>query len=817
MQKNPIHSEAELENLVLHWQFDLKTGLFECDEVLIELLSPEKKSFTLPQLFSAFDRRRVGELKVNFKAVIDDKKPYKTSILINIKDKRFLVNFSFAYGANKTSTITGEIAFLVAFPSIDEEEELVKVLFNRASNAILITDKKHTIIKVNEQFLRNSGYKNEELIGRHVGILRSGQYSEEFYHKLWGIVDKEKIWIGELLAKNKEGEIGAHDVKMLRIELSQNNHFYMTESKKLDFSTQFLANNPLDPSLSKNCLLPKADFTDKLDEQFKLLTKNETLVTAAFKVTLLQKVSPSMVKWLISQRFSESRHIGVLGEVSSDIFVGMWVVEKNADKVNHLLQDMLKALGGGSQANELDLVSIINMGASVLSVDAKSTQQLIAHSVQILITSPNKNESVINYFDPRLSKRFNKRTTLSKLLYKALQANKVEVYYQPIADMKEMCIVKFEALMRITLDTDIKYNTQELIEIAEQYGWIDKIDTAVTKIALRDIKKIRKHYLKDDIGITINRSLSNDKVSNCCLEDTLNLLTKSSIDLNTVTIELTESALFDNLDRQRTWVEKLRKLGVSVALDDFGTGYSSFTYLNKLPVNIVKIDRSFVTNITLNSNEYMMIEMLCRLTHKMGGKVIAEGIETEDELLLLSRVNVDMLQGYIFSKPISLEEIIRGPRNPFKTELLDLCFKPQQVFASEIMSQEFFTIATDERLLEAKEAFAEHKVDYLLVLERRRCVGVLLKSELDKALSPYLGTKSEQKRDLLTLEKRIHQVMHKDIHTFKENDSLEAIETTLLEKTDEIIIINNDLKHCVGIITANILFNHKYTSNKEDL
>ena len=127
------------------------------------------------------------------------------------------------------------------------------------------------------------------------------------------------------------------------------------------------------------------------------------------------------------------------------------------------------------------------MGASVLSVDAKSTQQLLSHSVQILITSPNKNESEINYFDPRLSKRFNKRKTLSKLLYKALKANKIEVYYQPIADIKEMCIVKFEALMRITLDTDISYNTQELIEIAEQYGWVDKIDMAVTKIALQDI------------------------------------------------------------------------------------------------------------------------------------------------------------------------------------------------------------------------------------------------------------------------------------------------------------------------------------------
>ncbi|WP_413699497.1 EAL domain-containing protein [Psychromonas sp. KJ10-10] len=297
-----------------------------------------------------------------------------------------------------------------------------------------------------------------------------------------------------------------------------------------------------------------------------------------------------MLKWLLSRRFSESDSSGFIGEISHDIFIGMWVVEKSADQVNNLIQNMLSVLSGGAQENQLDFISIINMGVSVLYVDAKSTQQLVAHSVQTLITSPNKNASTINYFDPRLAKRFNRRKTLSRLLHQALQSDHLEVYYQPIVDIKSMRIVKFEALMRLKLDTDIEYDTQELIEIAEQYGWVDKIDMAVTKIALKDIKKIRQHYLIDDIGITINRSLSNDKISSCCLKDTLTVLSKSDIDLNTVTIELTESALFDNLNQQRVWVEKIRAKGISVALDDFGTGYSSFTYLNKLPVNIVKID-----------------------------------------------------------------------------------------------------------------------------------------------------------------------------------------------------------------------------------
>jgi PAS domain S-box-containing protein len=810
MQALQPHSDKSLENLTLHWRFDLKDGLFEYDIELINLLNPGKNSLALQQLFDVFDRRRVSELKSNFKEVIDEKKSYTTSILMNINEKRYLVNLSFEYSKSKKNIIIGEINFLTAFPTVDEEEELIKILFNRASNAILITDKNHVIIKANEQFLSNSGYQQGDLIGKQANVLKSTQYTREFYQKLWLIIDTENFWTGELLAKNKQGEIYASDVKIQRIELSQNNHFYIAESKKLDFSTQFLVNNPLDLRLSKNCLLTKKDFIQKMDEMFNCLAKNETLVTVAFSVTLLQKVSDSMINWLISKRFTESNFIGTIGEISADIFIAVWAIEKNADTINNLLQDMLTALSGGVHANKLDLISIINMGASVLSVDAKSTQHLIAHSVQTLITSPNKNESIINYYDPRLSKRFNKRKTLSRLLHQALQNEQLEVYYQPIVDIKKMRIVKFEALMRVTLDTDISYDTQELIEIAEQYGWVDKIDMAVASIALQDIKKIRKHYHTPDIGIAINRSLSNDKISNCCLEDTLKLLTKSDIDLSTITVELTESALFDNLDRQRVWVEKLRTLGISVALDDFGTGYSSFTYLNKLPVNIVKIDKSFVTDITLNSNEYLMIEMLCRLTHKMGGKVIAEGIETANELLLLSRADVDMLQGYIFSKPVSLQKILSGTRSSAKTELLDLCYKPQQVLASEVMFPEFFTISSDKRLLDAKEVFIKNTIDYLIVVDKKRCQGVLTRTDLDKALSPYLDTQSEQQRDLLTLEKRIHQTMHKKFYAFQENSLLNGIESVLLENTGEVIIINNDSGYCSGVITAKILLNHNY-------
>ncbi|WP_232772548.1 CBS domain-containing protein [Psychromonas sp. Urea-02u-13] len=132
------------------------------------------------------------------------------------------------------------------------------------------------------------------------------------------------------------------------------------------------------------------------------------------------------------------------------------------------------------------------------------------------------------------------------------------------------------------------------------------------------------------------------------------------------------------------------------------------------------------------------------------------------------------------------------------------------------MTKEFVSISADERLLEAKEAFTEHALTYLVAVGNKRCRGVLTRADLDKALSPYLDSKSEQQRDLLTLDKRIHQVMHKKFYTFQEHAALSEVETVLRGQTDAVIIINNDLGHCCGVITAQLLLAYYHTHQQRE-
>jgi len=318
----------------------------------------------------------------------------------------------------------------------------------------------------------------------------------------------------------------------------------------------------------------------------------------------------------------------------------------------------------------------------------------------------------------------------------------------------------------------------------------------VTKIALNALPQLQQHFSCPDITMSINRSLANDKKTQSCLQETLNVLKESNADLSKVIIELTESAVFQDIDQQAVWVQKLRDLGVKIANDDFGTGYSSFTYINKLPISYIKIDRSFVSNLTLNSHEYTRIEMQCTFAHKIGAKVIAEGVETKDELALLSRAKVDQLQGSLLGRTISLADILAQKTRTYSKDLKELIYSETCNTLREVTIKVFSINTPEQRLASIKVKIENADLSHVLIMENRKCIGILHSADMYAALSPYLGTKAEQHRDTLTLDKRAHQIMKKEFHSLNINTSIEETEQIFLGFPRSIIVLTGE-KMCV--------------------
>lgn len=801
-------------NQIFKWKFNLIDKAFDFDPLLPEFLGfPANKKISLAHLFSSFDGDQTTEVSSAFKNVLATKERFERLALINASEKRFLVKISISLVEGIDSVVEGEVEYLQQFPSTADENALFRKIFINSESGRMMATSDHTIIMANKVFCDELGYQEDELIGKNARILKSGYYAPEFYKKLWDTVNTVKIWRGELLAINKQKEVYAREVKIERFELDDGDHFYFANSVKLDVPSSVLEEH-ISCEDNASSIPDKIQYIKSLTKSYEKLGTEQSIVVATFNLNWLQKISDFTANWLISQRFQLANHPGKLGTISKGIYSIYWLEDKNPDKIDSLLRQLLKTYSFGFDDSGFDLFSTISIGVSILGVDAKNPAQLVSHSTQTLIANPTREHSSLYYFDRRLSNRFDKHQVLAKLLREALNEKKVDVSYQPIVAIPSLEIKEFEALFRMSLDTEIEYNTQELINIAESHNWIDEIDEIVTKIALQALPKLQRHYKNKDIAIAVNRSLANDRVSHCCLEDTIDILLASKVNLKNVTIELTESAIFENVDQQKQWVEKLREHGVNIAIDDFGTGYSSFAYLNNLPINFIKIDRSFVTGISVDSNEYAMIEMLCKLAHKIGAKVIAEGVEEIDELTVLSRANVDMLQGYIFSKPMSLTEILSKPAEPYPQAIAQVLKLSHNPTLRDIYNKKFITVEFDDRLSRIKKELEIQPQNHFIVIEDKKCVGVLYTHDYYSSISPYIGTKGEQKRDILTLGKRVHQVMDKDFYSLNIESDLALAEQIFSLNPYCLIVVTNHQDHCLGIVTIQELMS--YNQLKKD-
>lgn len=797
------------------WRFNLLEKCFDCDPLLLFFLGGDQQTgISLAQFFSRFEGIQHKEVRAGFLNALDTKQCFESLAIINSDGNRYLIKLSVNSYQDKCRVAVGEFCCLQLFPSKQLESDFLNKVFKDAERSIMLADSKHIIVMVNRAFCEETGYAEHELLGKNASILKSGHYEPEFYSNLWNTINTKKHWSGELLALNKQQEVYTREVQIQRFELDLHTHFYYSASSRLHDSTSLLHSDSREGNYHSN-IPDKTQFNKGLQRCFSDISKDKTIVFTSFRIKWLQKVNEFTACWLVSQRFHSSGKPGVLGIISKGVYCIYWVEDKNSDKINRLLHELLKVFTHGFGEVGIDLFSTVSFGVSILNVDAKDPAQLIAHSTQTRISNPIQKYSSLYYFDRRLTTRFNQHRILAKSLRKAINEQRIEVHYQPIVELSSMRIRGFEALFRVHLKTNIAYQPQQLLDIAEDFNWIDEIDALVTQKALQALPQIQAHYGAKNITLSVNRSLVNDKMTQCSLENTLQMLKDAEVDLQYVTVELAESAVFKDIDKQKRWVEELQASGVKIALDNFGRGYSSLAYLNKLTVNYVKIDRSMINGLTLQSNEYAMVEMLVKLVHRIGGEVIVGGVDNLEQLALLSCANVDLLQGNLFTKPLNLTSLLAcsSSLTPYSDVLVNSVHKKHQATVVDLCISDFTSIDPNDRLIVIKQHLAEETVQYFPVVSDKKCLGVLYARNYYQAISHPLDT---QNSGLTTFDKQVHQVMERDVLLLRADSEIAIAADYLTKQPDAIIAVNNHQDECVGIVTIKELIKY-YQQGMRDL
>ena len=304
-----------------------------------------------------------------------------------------------------------------------------------------------------------------------------------------------------------------------------------------------------------------------------------------------------------------------------------------------------------------DITLTFRAGVAIHPRDSNEVNELIRYSGQAL-SSAREQKVLLNFFSRALENRFEKLRVLEQELQSSVENNELMLYYQPIFSTITKKIVSAEVLLRWNNPRLGMVPPAEFIPVAEESGLIIPIGHWLIKQTALQVKA----WEKDKFNIHLAINISTHQMRQGGFANYLiNTLQTVGLDLskNIVAIEITESSLIESVEKILPEFNKLKKAGIAISVDDFGTGYSSLSYLRKLPVDVLKIDREFITGLPHIKESVTLVKGIIGLAKGLGLKIVAEGVETADQLSILNELGCDFIQGYLFSKPIPADEIYR--------------------------------------------------------------------------------------------------------------------------------------------------------------
>lgn len=545
----------------------------------------------------------------------------------------------------------------------ERQGRLAALVYQHTSEAIMITDAIGNIVNINPAFTEITGYSAHEAIGRNIRILQSGIQDEAFYQAMWEAINTDGKWRGELWNRRKNGELYAERLT-INTSYRQDGTVYrriglfsdITDKKQSESLIWTQANFDsltglpnrmmfhdrlrLEIQKSRRAGLPMALMFLDLDN-FKEI--NDTLghdVGDQLLQLAAQRLRNCVRGSDLVARLGGDEFTLILGELAD-----IGVVERIARKILEALADPFPL------ADEALYISA-SLGITFYPDDGTEPEELLKNADQAMYAAKECGRNRHSYFMRSMQEAAQNRRLLARDLRVALAEGQFRLHYQPIVDLATARIEKAEALIRWQHPERGLVNPDEFIPIAEDTGLINAIGDWVFHEAARQALEWRNSGWPR-FQISINTSAAQFRRDGIRAAEWLTWLERLGLSGDGIVIEITEGLLMDAGTGVSNTLLALRNAGIAVSIDDFGTGYSSLAYLKRFHIDYLKIDQTFVRNLELGSADLALCEAIIVMAHKLGIKVIAEGVETVRQRDLLAGAGCDYAQGYLFSKAMA--------------------------------------------------------------------------------------------------------------------------------------------------------------------
>ncbi len=552
---------------------------------------------------------------------------------------------------------------------VEDSLQLASMVYQNSSEAMSVVDGEGKIVAINPAFTEITGYTADDVIGKHVSLLNSERGEPETYAGLWAALDASGRWQGELWARRKGG---SHFLRWLSVNTIYNPDgsvqcrvgLFSDITRKRETEELIWRQANFDALTG---LPNRSMFHDRLEQAIKKAHRAGQQVALLFlDLDYFKEVNDTLGHGMGDRLLQDAaqrvrvcvRESDTVARLGGDEFTVILGELSETGSVERAVHEILATLAEPFQLGTEQVFISASIGITFYPNDGSEVDTLLKNADQAMYAAKAQGRNRYSYFTASMQQTAQARKRLVSDLRTALIEKQFCVYYQPIVDLATGEVRKAEALIRWQHPERGFVSPAQFIPLAEETGMIVDLGEWIFREAASQAARWRAAF-HPKFQVSVNVSPVQFQNEGLDLHAWLDFLGELKLPGQSVAVEITEGLLMDASASITEQLLKFRDNGVQVALDDFGTGYSSLAYLKKFDIDYIKIDQAFVRNLTPGSDDLALCEAIIVMAHRLGIKVVAEGVETEEQRRLLAQSKCDFAQGYLFSKPVAAQDFER--------------------------------------------------------------------------------------------------------------------------------------------------------------